>query len=152
MADIYLLIEGQQQGPYTAVQLADTLAQGLISKDLPAWHEGLTEWVALSTLLENTPQPAIPQAPPPFPAQKEELAPYSGHAIATLVCMIVGMLLFPWIGLFGFIPAGIESYLAERSIRKHGYRGRIFLKISMWLLALTVAFIIIAAVVIAVSH
>lgn len=49
--DIYLLIEGQQQGPYAEDQLRQSLAQGLIQSDLPAWHEGLADWVQIETLL-----------------------------------------------------------------------------------------------------
>jgi hypothetical protein len=50
MPDIYLLIEGQQQRPYTEDEVRQSLAEGLIPNDLPAWHEGLLEWVHVHPL------------------------------------------------------------------------------------------------------
>ena len=49
--DIYLFIEGQQQGPYTEGQVRQSLKEGLIPRDLPGWHEGLEEWVQVDTLI-----------------------------------------------------------------------------------------------------
>ena len=64
MADIYLLIEGKQEGPYTEEQVRQSLAEGLIPPDLPAWHQGLPEdWAPISSIVESIPQP--PSIPPP---------------------------------------------------------------------------------------
>jgi hypothetical protein len=41
--DIYLLIQGEQQGPYTEEQVRQSLAEGQIPADLPAWREGLKD-------------------------------------------------------------------------------------------------------------
>ena len=57
MADIYLLIEGKQEGPYTEDQLRQSLANGQIPPDLPAWHEGLPgDWVSVSSIVDNISQ------------------------------------------------------------------------------------------------
>jgi len=50
MADIYLWIEGKQEGPYTEAQVREARTQGHISGDLPAWREGLSDWVQVDGL------------------------------------------------------------------------------------------------------
>ena len=62
--DIYLLIEGKQEGPYSEEQVRQSLASGQIPSDLPAWHEGLTEWMPVSSILPS--HPSGPQVPPPL--------------------------------------------------------------------------------------
>lgn len=54
MPSIYLLIEGQQQGPYTYEQVRQYLAQGRITSDTQAWREGLSEWGPVSGVLTMT--------------------------------------------------------------------------------------------------
>jgi hypothetical protein len=51
MPDIYLLIEGKQEGPYTEDQVQQSLAEGLFHADLPAWYEGLPTWVEVGSLI-----------------------------------------------------------------------------------------------------
>jgi hypothetical protein len=68
MSDIYLLIEGKQEGPYTEEQVRQSLAEGLIPSDLPAWHDGLQgEWVPISSIVEVDPQSLPLTNPPPLP-------------------------------------------------------------------------------------
>ena len=50
MSEIYLLIEGQQAGPYTEEQVRQSLASEEIPGDLPAWHEGLTSWATVAEI------------------------------------------------------------------------------------------------------
>lgn len=50
MPDIYLLIDGKQEGPYTEEATRQSLAEGLIPSDLPAWREGLADWVNVGDL------------------------------------------------------------------------------------------------------
>lgn len=84
MANIYLLIEGKKEGPYTEEQVRQSLAEGLIPSDLLAWHEGLPDWVQVAGLVgsneETTPSQSLqeieatpevkktpPRLPPKFP-------------------------------------------------------------------------------------
>jgi len=61
--EIYLLIEGKQEGPFTEELTRESLADSSISPDLPAWREGLTTWTTVGELLDYSPKPAS-QAPP----------------------------------------------------------------------------------------
>jgi hypothetical protein len=56
MSEIYLLIEGQQQGPYTEEQVRQSLTEGLIARDLPAWQGGLADWIEVECLLASGPE------------------------------------------------------------------------------------------------
>ena len=51
MADIYLLGEGRQDGPYTEDEIQQALAWGFIPSDLLAWKEGLADWVQVGRLM-----------------------------------------------------------------------------------------------------
>jgi hypothetical protein len=66
MPNINLLIEKQQQGPYTKDQVRQSLAEDIVPPDLPAWQEGLAEWVQVQSLV------APPQDPSPFPSPNED--------------------------------------------------------------------------------
>jgi len=143
--DIYLLIEGQQQGPYTEDQVHQSLGDGLIPDDLPAWHEGLSEWVPISRIMRSNPSP--PPLPPPLVLPP--LPTLSGHALAALILAILGLLFSFFIGLWAFIPAAIEAYLAKRAIKKYGYRGSSLLKISLGLVMVWFVFVIGSSVLIA---
>jgi hypothetical protein len=69
MPDIYLLIDGQQAGPYTEEQVRQSIAEGHIPADQLAWHEGLTEWKPLPTLTAMPYQPQPPPFVPSIPTQ-----------------------------------------------------------------------------------
>jgi hypothetical protein len=56
------LIEGQQNGPHTVAQIRLSHVQGQITAELPAWYEGLPEWVTVEDVLK-----AFPAVPPPSP-------------------------------------------------------------------------------------
>ncbi len=49
--EIFLNLNGQQEGPYTLEQLQAWLASGEVAAETLAWHEGLSEWVAMGALL-----------------------------------------------------------------------------------------------------
>ena len=53
--------QGSQLGPFTAHQVREQLAAGVISYDDLVWHEGMTEWRPVRTLF------APPGSPPPMP-------------------------------------------------------------------------------------
>jgi hypothetical protein len=62
--EIYLLIEGKQEGPYSEDQVRDSLAAGQIPSDLPAWQKGLPSWVPVTNIISTNQLP--PSVPPPF--------------------------------------------------------------------------------------
>jgi len=51
MGDIYLLHEGRREGPYAEDEIEQALAWGFIPVDVPAWTEGLTDWIKVGTLV-----------------------------------------------------------------------------------------------------
>ena len=59
MADIYLLIEGKQEGPYTEEDVRQYLADGRFQNDQLAWREGLTDWAALSEVAYGITVPVL---------------------------------------------------------------------------------------------
>jgi hypothetical protein len=65
MPDIYLLIEGLQQGPYKEDDVRHYLAEGRIQGDLPAWYEGLQDWIPVAQALIPVRNPSPPVPPPP---------------------------------------------------------------------------------------
>jgi TPR repeat protein len=65
MADLYLLIQGKQEGPYTEEATRQSLEQGLIPASLPAWREGLPDWKPVSEVLVETEAPIAAAQPSP---------------------------------------------------------------------------------------
>jgi len=61
MSDIYLAVDGAPHGPYTEEEIRQSLTEGLIPGDLPAWQEGLTNWIAVDSLFVFLNQAAAPQ-------------------------------------------------------------------------------------------
>jgi hypothetical protein len=69
MQPIYLLIDGQQSGPYSLAQVQQLQAEGKVSGQTLAWKEGMKDWMTLDTLLpsvrpEGTPPPFVKPLPP----------------------------------------------------------------------------------------
>jgi TPR repeat protein len=50
MADIYLLIDGEQKGPYSEGQVKAMYVAGTITSDVHYWTEDQTEWLPVDTL------------------------------------------------------------------------------------------------------
>ena len=111
MADIYLLIEGAQKGPFTVEQLTRYLAQGHIGNDQPAWREGLAGWVAVRGLLPETAKP-IDQAQPG--TKRQEITPSSKNASGPMLADIY--LLYMGSQQGPFPVEKIERYLAQGRI------------------------------------
>lgn len=53
---IYILNEGEKQGPYTAQQLLAEVKNGKLSLSQSAWQHGLQNWVPLSNIIHPCPQ------------------------------------------------------------------------------------------------
>ena len=79
MNNIHLVLNGQQSGPYSLEQVRELLREGKATPETMAWHEGLSGWTALGTVMTSsagTPPPAPffrrPQLPrqPRFPRRR----------------------------------------------------------------------------------
>lgn len=77
MQQVYLAINGQQQGPFTIDQLRESAARGETSRETLAWYAGLAAWTPLGQILDSlsavsaapsAPAPQNPAAPAAIPA------------------------------------------------------------------------------------
>jgi len=78
MDAIYLAVNGQSKGPYTLAQVRESLAKSEISRETPAWYEGLAEWTTLGAVLDSAGVPA--GVPPPAPGHGVMVAPAASVA------------------------------------------------------------------------
>ena len=69
---IYLHLNGQQVGPYTAEQLQEYLDHAQVAPETPAWHEGLAEWTTAAALAPNAVIEEIPVPAAAVPESKGE--------------------------------------------------------------------------------
>jgi type II secretory pathway pseudopilin PulG len=91
VSDIFLHIDGQQSGPYPPAQVRQFLAEKRISAETLAWHEGLSAWAPVGTVLAAFPPASVPPpvmpppapAMPPIPAKKK----MSGCLLAFLIAI-----------------------------------------------------------------
>ena len=106
MPEIYLYLEGRQNGPYQIVQIRQLISEGKISAETPAWYQGLTEWSTVAKALaafpaEEVPPVFIPPPPtpplPPLPVKKG----INGCLLAAII-----------VGVAGFIGIFVLSCLA----------------------------------------
>ena len=70
---IYLYQNEQQVGPFDETQIRATVASGAISQSDIAWHDGLSEWQPLNTILSFSPPASVP--PPPRIAPQSTPSP-----------------------------------------------------------------------------
>jgi hypothetical protein len=114
---------GEQLGPFTVDEAKRMIAGGHLSAEDLAWHEGLSSWVSLGTILQQQP-PQIPprQSPAAVPVQPyrstAQPGPTSGMAIASLV---LGICTIAVCFLTG-IPAIVCGHIARGEIRRAGGR------------------------------
>jgi len=64
--EIHIARESKQFGPYTLEEVNRNLQQGLLQPTDLAWHEGMTNWAALSTI-EGVTTTGGQRPPPPAP-------------------------------------------------------------------------------------
>jgi hypothetical protein len=85
---IYLYQNVQTVGPYTDQQLRTMVASGAIKPTDLAWHEGLSAWQSLNTILPFTPTFPVPSvnAPKPPPGPKKKRSSCGGCLV---LCAIV---------------------------------------------------------------
>ncbi len=80
----YLLIQGEQRGPYTIAQIDHLLNSGLIREDAEFWREGLEEWQPVTNLVTLRNKPA-----------RRTLATTVTLAVVLLVLALLGRLFGP---------------------------------------------------------
>ena len=88
-SSVYILIEGEQRGPYDLSQIRAMSESGAVTADTPFWQEGMTEWQPLSTIAHEleavVPEDANHALPMqeasgsdvPIPAKEEEFEAFS---------------------------------------------------------------------------
>lgn len=115
---------GEKTGPLDHEEVYRRLVSGELKGDDLGWHEGLAEWQPLSQLVPPAPSS---QLPPPAPGVfAERTAPIgataapepnktSGAAVASLVCGILGLILW-----FPCLPAVILGHVGLSAIKKSG--------------------------------
>lgn len=79
MNDTYVSRDGEQYGPYSIEDISQYVTEGRFASTDHAWKEGMSEWVALHTMLPNTPPPPTTYAPPPPPARQSIRPPGIDH-------------------------------------------------------------------------
>jgi len=88
---IYLFVDGKQTGPYTQDQIRQAIEQGLVAREAPAWHEGLTEWIPVGGLVPVPSSTVYAPPPPPvvMPSHQDKVAPQATPHPKTLSIGIV---------------------------------------------------------------
>ena len=106
---------GEQLGPFTVEEAHRLIANGHVSPEDLAWHEGLPSWVPLKTLLEKSPAQAQ-TLPPPLAVRSAPTVPppTSGMAIASFVLGISTL----FTCFLSGIPAIIFGHIARADIRR----------------------------------
>jgi type II secretory pathway pseudopilin PulG len=108
---------GEKTGPFEREEVLRRLVAGELKGSDLGWHEGLADWEPLSKLIP--PPIPNPAAQPVFgPATASGTAPIvaagsSGMALASMICGILGLLL--WLPC---IPAIILGHLSLSAIKK----------------------------------
>ncbi len=72
---VFIAVNGNQQGPYTLEQVAQMLAQGNLPPGTLCWHEGLTQWTPVEQVLPTGGVPAPPPTVAPPVVQPVAAAP-----------------------------------------------------------------------------
>ena len=74
---IYVLIDGQDQGPFNEAELTEQLERGTINYDSLVWTEGMAEWQPLRMITAPPALPAPPtQSPSPVPPSPPVWPPF----------------------------------------------------------------------------
>ena len=55
MNDIYLHLDGKQAGPFTPEKIRWMMSEGKVTGNTLAWHQGMTQWSTVSSLLAAAP-------------------------------------------------------------------------------------------------
>lgn len=103
--EIFIQHQGQQTGPFSLQQIQSGFLSGLYQHSDLIWHQGIEEWIPLSTLLNNNAAATI--------SQQAVIPHNSGLALTS---MILGISSFAC--LITSIPAIICGHIASSQIKK----------------------------------
>ena len=117
MTSIFLFIDGKQKGPFFPGQIRSLLAEGSITNETPAWHEGLADWSSVGALLATLPAASGPPPVPPSAMPQPRRAANSSQSngmmwvIILVVCGFVGIFVLACLAgvALGPITAGIKK-------------------------------------------
>jgi len=110
MSDIYLHVDGAQTGPYQPDQVRQLLAEGKISAETLAWHQGLSEWAPVATVLVAFPAAGAPVAFGPPPSAKKQT---SGILQAVIIVGVVFIAIFVFSCLAGIVVGPITAGIKQ---------------------------------------
>jgi hypothetical protein len=65
----HVVVNGQQQGPFPAQQIAEGIAKGQIGRDTLVWSAGMGEWAPAGQVPQLAGSFTAPPAPPPVPSK-----------------------------------------------------------------------------------
>ena len=77
----YLYLNEQQVGPYTEEQIRALVATGTAAQTDLCWHEGITDWQLLNSVLSFQ-QPPSPVVPPASPTPETKKCPFCAEQIS----------------------------------------------------------------------
>ena len=112
--------DGEQFGPYTAEEVRDYLAEGVMFLSDLAWHDGLDEWVTLDQVELDCPPEKMPPPPPKFARKPgNSLSPLTGLGTpeGTLfdASLLNGFIIIP-ANLQGDLTRDIAAELLDRQL------------------------------------
>jgi len=124
---------GEQVGPVSFAVVRDLVRTGHLQASSMVWREGMDRWIQLGATPEYCAMPAAPMAQPPavqqWPAQHQGYLmarerKRSGLAVASLVCSLVGVLLFGVVlGLLGIIFGGVAISKVKQNPQAYAGKG-----------------------------
>lgn len=134
--NLFLSINGKQEGPFSLEQVQQMLASGRIRAADLAWRQGAPGWVPLNTLMEietatgNSPgagsvnpyaPPSVTAPTPAYPMAAGVPGPNSGAAVTSMVfgilAVILGIAFFP-LGFICGVVAVICGHISLRGIAR----------------------------------
>lgn len=111
--------QGQQTGPVTEAELRRLIGQGVVTREMMVWRDGMSEWRTLAEVAELHIPPVIGMGMMPYPQAYPGYTPTSGLAIASMCCGIASVVfMFCYVNGLVAIPAVICGHMAMKKIRE----------------------------------
>jgi GYF domain 2 len=101
MTDIYLHVNGSQTGPYSLEKVRSMRAEGQVTNDTLAWHEGMTQWGTVASLLGAT----LADPGRPIFVASQGGGGANGCLVAAGIVAICAVLFFFVCGVIGYVMA-----------------------------------------------
>lgn len=120
----HLAVNRVQTGPFSEAEVRQRLAAGEVHGDALCWREGWEKWRKVSEVFPGAEPPAMP-APPPLPTTAavpplpmgRATTQTSGLAVASLICGICSLVIFPLFFLFA-PTAVVLGHVAQSKIKR----------------------------------